>query len=218
MSFFSIIPLLACLTIGGFGLLYGGLIMFGSLRAPGWRRWPMFLGGAMITAGVAGFFGQAISAIGGFNWLPETVEWPAGWVDGVIKTETGLRVVPTEAAGRVQVYDGDWKFIRGWHIGPGASGAFALRPLKEDRFEVFTARGNHHYVFDTGGNLISEGTYPGAEYSKVKDAGEPAVVPTAWWLWIFAHPLIAWLVAVAGMAFVGLAAWRAKNEAVTTAG
>jgi hypothetical protein len=157
--------------------------------------------------------GQALSAVGGLNWLPPSFEWPAGAVEGMITTPTGLRVVPTTAAGRVQVYDGEWNFLRGWHIGPGASGAFALRPLGTDRFEVITARGNHRYVFDTDGQLIAEGTYPAGEYSQLSTAGAPAVVPTAWWLWIFTNPLHAWLVLAGGFALFALASCRNKRQA-----
>jgi hypothetical protein len=206
-----IISALMSAVIGAFGILFGGLIVWGAFWIPGWRRWPMLLGGPLIAIGVVAFVAQGFSALGGFNWLPETFEWPAGSVDDVITTANGLHVVPTNAAGRVQVYDADWNFIRGWHIGPGASGAFVLRPLDGDRFEIFTARGDHHYVFNTGGELISEGTYPGADYDKVSGAGRSAVVPTPWWLWVFTSPLIAWLVGTAGFAMVGLASVRAKQ-------
>jgi len=172
----------------------------------------MLIGGVMIAVGITGFLGQAFSACGGLNWLPQSFEWPAGQVDGVITTSSGLRVVPTNAAGRVQVYDADWNFLRGWHIGSGASGAFALRPLENDCFEVITARGNHRYVFTTDGELLTAGTYPSQDYTRLSTAGEPAVVPTAWWLWPFTSPLISWLIFAGGFAMFGLACWRRKGK------
>jgi hypothetical protein len=200
------------------GVLFGALMMVAAAWVPGWRRWLAVLGGAMVAVGIIGFLGQAFSAVGGLNWLPRTFEWPAGSVDGMITTPSGLRVVPTTAAGRVQVYDAEWNFIRGWHIGAGASGAFALRPLDDDRFEVFTARGDHHYVFSIDGELISEGTYPGGDYSKLSTAGQPAVVPTSWWLWVFTNPLHGWLVFAGGFALFGLACIRRKRQAETEEG
>lgn len=198
--------------------LFAGVMMAAAiLWVRGWRKWPLLLAGAMVAVGGVGFMGQVLSAVGGLNWLPESFEWPAGAVEGMITTPSGLRIVPTTAAGRVQLYDADWNFLRGWHIGPGASGAFALRPLDGDRFEVITARGDHRYVFSTQGDLLSAGTYPGEEYERFSGAGVPAVVPTPWWLWVFTNPLHAWLVFAGGFAVFGLACYRTKRKGPTGA-
>lgn len=197
-------------------VLLGGVIMAVSFLVPDWRRWPVLLGGAMIVVGTLGFMGQALSATGGLNWLPATWEWPMGTVEGVITTENGLHIAPTEAAGRVQVYDSQWRFQRGWHIG---AGAFALRPLKGDEFEVLTARGNHRYVFNTAGELISTGTYPGEDYERLAHFGEPAVIATRWWLWPWTGPLAAWLIYAGGFGCVALACLgrRRATDGVTRA-
>lgn len=189
---------LIILAIGSAGLIMGGLLMAAWFVVPGWRRWPFLLGGFMLTVGVAGFCGQGFSAAGGLNWLPQSFEWPAGSVDGAITTQNDLRVVPT-TAGRVQVYDADWNFLRGWHIGPGATGAFSLRPLAGNHFEIITARGNYRYQYDTDGELISQGTYDPEDYDALTHFGEPAVVPTAWWLRPFSSPIIAGLIMAAGL-------------------
>ncbi len=212
----SFLPALIILAFGCVALLFGGVMMVAAvLWVPGWRRWPLLLAGAMVAVGIAGFLGQALSAVGGLNWLPHSFEWPAGSVDGMITTQSGLRVVPTAAAGRVQVYDAEWNFKRGWHIGPGAGGAFALRPLENDRFAVFTVRGNRHYIFNTDGELVSQGTYPAGDYARVRSAGQPAVVPTRWWLWVFTNPLHGWLVFAGGFAVLGLASFCRKRSLTT---
>jgi hypothetical protein len=205
------------LGIGLGGVIFGGFIMYVSVYVPGWRRWPVLLGGALIMVGIVSFMGQAASATGGLNWLPETWQWPVGSADGVITTQNGLHVVPTIAAGRVQVYDPEWHFLRGWHIGPGATGVFALRPLERDQFEVFTARGDNRYVFNTNGKLISSGKYPGEDYETVSQAGRPAAIPTSWWLWAFSSPDRSMLVGMAGFALFALACYRRKHVVGTEA-
>ena len=105
MGFVSTLIILA---FGCVVLLFAGVMMaVAVLWIRGWRKWPVLLAGAMVAVGGVGFLGQVLSAVGGLNWLPESFEWPAGAVEGMITTPSGLRVVPTTAAGRVQVYDAD---------------------------------------------------------------------------------------------------------------
>ena len=72
-----------------------------------------------IAVGAMGFLGSMLSAVGGLNWLPDSFEWPAGYVDGVVYTNNGIYIVPLTPSGRVQLYDAEWKFIRGWHVDAG---------------------------------------------------------------------------------------------------
>jgi hypothetical protein len=208
--------LLLALTFGVIGLLFGGLMMVLAVRVPkryftaeidlGWRRGPLFLGGLMFVVGVIGLVAPTFW----LKMLSPTDEYPAGWVDGVITTENGQRVVPLTHVGRLQVYDAEWNFLRGWFIGPGGGGAVALRPLKNDNFEVLTARGNYRYVFNTSGELISTGTYPGKDFPL--SSGESAVVPTPWWLWVFAGPLYWFLLCAGGSALIALACLGGKRD------
>jgi len=43
-------------------------------------------------------------------------DWPAGFVSGVVQTPDNLWVVPEISPGRVQVYDSNWHFLRGWQV------------------------------------------------------------------------------------------------------
>ena len=49
---------------------------------------------SLLVVGGAGFFGPALSAAGGFNWLPIPFEWPVGNVDGVMTTPDGKEAIP----------------------------------------------------------------------------------------------------------------------------
>ena len=51
--------------------------------------------------------------------LPNTFEWPAGNVHGIARTPEGNIVVPLFTSARVQLYDSNLHFIRGWHVETG---------------------------------------------------------------------------------------------------
>jgi hypothetical protein len=69
----------------------------------------------------------------------------------------GKYVVPLVSPGRVQLYDPQWHFLRGWHV-DAEGGDFKVRCSLDGLIEVLTARGNHHYIFNELGELISATT------------------------------------------------------------
>lgn len=195
MHLFSIILILFILSVW----MYWGVTSLCSVKKKvGLKRWVTGIAAIFLMVGALGFFGAALSASGALNWLPESFEWPAGYASGVVATKDNFFVVPHTPSGRVQVYDGDWKFLRGWHVDAGA-GTFTLRTSQTNRVEVITARGQWHYVFDLSGKLLSKETYTPASYSSFSNEGQSHVVPTAPWLWVFSSPLYSWLSAMVGM-------------------
>jgi len=172
-----------------------------------------FVASAFLVVGATGFFGSALSATGGLNWLPESFEWPVGSAQGALAKPDGTIIVPHEPSGRIQIYDGDLSFQRGWFI-DAHGGAFRLSPADGNTFYVFTARGNHKYLYDVHGSLLSCGTYPGGDYSKAEHTGEVVDIPTPFYLMVFVHPLASWLVAAIGMVLLFLTgeAHRGKKE------
>lgn len=149
---------------------------------------------ALAIVGAVGFFGAAISATGGLNWLPPTFEWPMGRAHGVVTLENGMHAVPHAPTGRLQLYDGQWRYIRGWRVDANG-GVFRLRPAADSRIEVFTARGHNRLVYTTDGSLISSepyGNYP-------PEIGQTKFVPTRPWLWVFTSPFYSWLSIAAGL-------------------
>ena len=194
----QVLAIILVLSIGGVFVAGCAWAPFASPRLRGWRRAGFHVGSLLAVVGSLGFFGNALSDVGGLNWLPGSFEWPAGYVSGVATTSDGLFVVPHTPSGRVQVYDSDWKFLRGWHVDAGA-GTFKLRSSGTDRIEVFTARGQWHYVFDESGALISRKNYTPETYSSLDGAGQSVVVPTAPWLWVFTHPGISWAALFVGI-------------------
>jgi|SRR5579872_5518960 len=193
----QVVPIIIVLLLGGTVVVCCARAPFSSPRHTGSKRLVLFVASGLLVIGSVGFFGSGVSAFGGLNWLPDSFEWPAGYVTGVITTGNGLFVVPHTPSGRVQVYDSDWKFIRGWHVDAGG-GTFKLKPSGADQIEVFTPRGQSHYVFNDHGKLIFTGKYSPESYSAVQGEGRAVVVPTRPWLWVFAHPGISWIVLIVG--------------------
>ena len=132
--------------------------------------------------------------------LPASYEWPAGYVSGVVTAADGTHIVPLMPSGRLQIYDAKWHFIRGWNVDAGG-GNFKVGLSPDGVIEVFTARGEHHYSFTQGGQLISSETFA-EPYSSLPE-GESVVIPTSPLLWVFSSPFLSWGVALVG--FVGVA-------------
>ncbi len=87
-----------------------------------------FVASGCLVVGATGFFGSALSATGGLDWLPESFEWPVGKVQGALTGADGRVVVPHRPSGRIQIYDRNLVFQRGWFIN-AHGGTFRLSPV-----------------------------------------------------------------------------------------
>lgn len=195
--------ILLVVLIGGTFMVGAMLIPFSSEPGRGWLRWLTITASCFAVVGAAGFFGSALSAVGGLNWLPNSFEWPAGYTGGVVSTAEGLHVVPHTHSGRIQIYDNKWRFLTGWHVDAGA-GVFKILAPADGRIDVITARGQWHYVFETDGRLVSKESYRPKSYGDFPKEGESVVVPTAPWLWGFSNPVFSWAIAATGMVLLGI--------------
>lgn len=111
------------------------------IRRNGPRKWVFMAGYALVSFGGLGFFGLAVSGLGGFRWLPPDLEWPVGAVHGALTMPDGTHVVPVKHAGnKIQIYSPDWRFLRGWYVPAGGGGQFELQLAGGDRIEVITRR------------------------------------------------------------------------------
>lgn len=163
-------------------------------------RWIVATLSFLVLIGAGGFFAAALSAMGVIK-LPASREWPAGYVSGVVTTGHGDYIVPLVPSGRVQLYDAQWHFIRGWNV-DAAGGDFKVEYSPEGLIEVFTARGSHHYSFTEEGRLIVPARILPETFASLP-RGESVAVPTSALLWVFSSPFLSWGVAVIG--FIGLA-------------
>lgn len=150
--------------------------------APRWARILVNVTGAVGLVGVLGLFTCATAP----SWLPKSVEWPIGHVDGVITVPNGYRVVPI--ASRIQVYDPSWHFVRAWLID---NGSIYLVPSRlPDQFEIFRPRGRgtrtagERSIYTLNGDLVWSGDYSisDAEYHSIEKRGTSVDRPTPiWW-------------------------------------
>jgi hypothetical protein len=191
---------LLLILFAGFWLFMAARGASRDLKSGGSLRWLLAVPALVGLLGFGGFFAQAMSAEGILK-LPKSYQWPAGYVSNVITTADGKHVVPLVPAGRVQVYNSDWHFLRGWNV-DALGGDFKVSVDPSGAVDVFTARGEHHYTFDQNGDLISSAALPESYYS-VPNTGHPIVVPTPFLLWPFSSPFIS--VAVGTLGFLGLA-------------
>jgi len=163
--------------------------------------WVAFASSSLLVVGLLGFLGSFVSATGGLNWLPRSFEWPMGHVSGVVSTLDGVHVVPHTSSGRIQIYDEQWNFRSGWHVG---GGLFKLFIRERGRFHVVTARGRWHYIFDYDGRQISKTSYEPNSYDGFPNEGRAVTVPTAPWLWSFSHPGYSWVLCAIGVGMLAL--------------
>ncbi len=193
LNFFTIMILLMLLV----WIVQATNIAF-SQRNLTWKAILNFVASGCLVIGALGFFGSALSATGGLNWLPQSFEWPIGTASGALTKPDGTVIVPHTPSGRIQVYDKDLSFQRGWFIN-AEGGTFKLLPSDGNSFYVLTARGNHSYLYDVHGSLLTHENYQAGAYSVATDTGECVTVPTPFYLLVFAHPFVSWIVAAIGM-------------------
>ena len=183
-----------------------------------WRAPVRLLAGALGLMGAIGFFGAAFSAVGGLDWLG-SFEWPVGRASGVVTLLDGTHVVPHTPTGRIQLYDANRRFLRGWRI-DASGGIFTPRVNAEQQIEIDTARGDLRLVYDAQGKLISRTQYDdGASASRLAAPADARtmVIPTAWYAWPLTSPFYAWLcvgAAIAIWAVLGSQALHARRGEV----
>jgi hypothetical protein len=194
-------------------LVVGSCVVAAALRfrwrphLRGWRRAQYVSGLALLAIGAIGFLLPFVAVGGGRNWLPGHFELPVGRASGVIDLRSGEHVVPLEHAGRIQLYDADWRFLRGWQLDAGG-GVFALDRAGAGKVQVVTARMDRMYVFALDGRLLSNTSSEPHAYDRFGRNGYAVTVPTHPLLWVWSGPFCSWLTAVLGGVIISFAERR----------
>lgn len=189
-------------SVALFAIVWVGLALRGIAKQH--RRgerlnWIVWVAGLLVVLGAAGFFGSALLAIGMIK-LPPSVEWPAGYVSGVVRSSSGLNIVPLEPSGRIQLYSPTWQYMTGWQVA-AEGGRFKVAATRPSYIDVFTGRGTHHYVYSDRGKLLESGSY-NEDYDSLPGGGRSMVVPTFPLLWPFTSPFLSMGLVILG--FLGL--------------
>ena len=185
-------------SFGAFWLFSVACGMVQEFRRTERFKWIVAIMSFLLFFGAGGFFATMLSGTGVLK-LPTSREWPAGYVKGVITAEDGTHIVPLIPSGRIQTYDAQWRFIRGWNIDIGHG--FELQSSPNRVIEVFSESGIHLCSFTEEGYLIPLTTTLPEPFSE-----QSMVVPTSFWLWPFSSPFLSWGVMVIG--FAGIAILR----------
>jgi hypothetical protein len=148
---------------------------------------------------LVGGIGALLPVLSGLGPLrpPNSWEWPAGYARNVLTTPEGKHIVPLWPAGRIQIYDSQWRFLCGWNV--DAWGVpFEVDYSSAGEVEVLRIldRWIDSYTMDGRYIVSRRSEEPGPDLPK----GKSVVVPTRLWLWIFSSPIMASAVAVVGFA------------------
>lgn len=197
------------LVIAGFalaGVLILGLISSIARKQQGRARIFGILGAAFIGYGVASFFAPSLA-----RFVPSFIEWPIGWAGDVATFPSGVRVVAHHPTNRVQVYDADWRFVRGWYADAGAGPYRSIAALSDGTVEIVTNRLDRRYVFDLDGRLVESGPAPRETPQDGWHLHLGKWVPTWPWLLPLSHPFIAFATAPVGLVILGLGGQSASG-------
>jgi len=157
---------------------------------------PLVILGAMVMAyGMFGWCAALLSVGGAFDRLPPTFEYPIWRTSGAVTLVDGTHVVPHTPSGRIQVYDRDWHYVRGWRV-PSGGGDFRLLESTKDRIEVFIERGDGRATYDLAGTLLGL-EWETARPSEKRLPGR-VTVPTPFMLRPFSSMFFSWSIAIAG--------------------
>ncbi len=127
-----------------------------------------------------------------FGFCRPTTEWPAGLVAGLATTSEGYRVAALRHADRIQVYDREWRFVRGWNV--GVFGKFRGPFVGRDGvITLDTTRGLYRY--DIEGRRLPTTPSPGSRHL----ASLVAWVPGSPWYWFLVNPVACFCLIFAGM-------------------
>jgi len=185
-SLFSLFFSLLVAVFSGFWLFFAARDTTREFKLADRFRWIVALLSLLILIGISGFLGTILSAAGVLK-LPASWEWPAGYVRGVITGADGEHIVPLPS-GRVQFYDSQWHFIRGWNV-DAFGGDFKVTYFPDGLIDVFTEKGELHYSFTKDGRMIATTRIPPDTFTSLPE-GESAVVPTSPLLWVFSSPFL----------------------------
>lgn len=194
---FKIIPLFIAFLLGS-GIIYVAISGLFTYHKKTKKYLVEKLGYFFVLIGALGFFCTGFSALGGMNWLPKSFPWPVKYTWNATKANTDIYVVPIPPSGRIQLYDNNLKFIRGWPV-EAFGGSFKINVSKENNINVYTSRGQRHYIFNLNGDLISQKIYTPKAYDSFYGGMVNLSLPVSPFLLVFTHPFYSWIIVVLGL-------------------
>lgn len=166
-----------------------------------------------------------LAAVGFIGFLSGTYDFDATWQlpnsdrgDAAI-SETGDIFITSNFYGRIQKYDSQGVFVKGWSVN-NRGGIFWIG-IDHGTLESYTARGRTLETFDLNGTLLASRMYEKHEETKVpraldpkilsivtrsdgthislKGRAQPISIKHLWWHYPILHPFVSWLVGTVGL-------------------
>ncbi|WP_420237869.1 hypothetical protein ACOBR2_20135 [Telmatobacter bradus] len=157
--------------------------------------WSVF--SLLFLVGYLGCFTQWSLGMGAF--LPGNVEWPIRSAVNALPLQDGSFAVPLQAVGRVQIYDGQWRFVRGWQV-PAQGRSFRLDVMLDGAIRVINRRQQVSF-YSEGGQVMEARSH--APLNENEPIGAlpldlPVRITTNPLLLLFASRFASWSVAAFG--------------------
>jgi hypothetical protein len=111
-------------------------------------------GVASLLVGILGFGSGAVLSLGGTGFIPSSLQLPFSEPEGVVVLPDGRVLTGLMFYGRVQEYDADGNYRRGWFVPATNGGHFLMRRGPDGTLEVLTIRSNTLHCFSESGELL----------------------------------------------------------------
>ena len=122
------------------------------------------VGSFLVVIGGTGFLSVFFAGLGLLKWVPKTVEFPLAGLAGIDVSGEGYLFTASKIYSRIQVYNQDGDFVRGWFLDDTGGGLLKIRINDKNEIIVVTARGNNIYIFDENGSLLQSSKYDDSGY------------------------------------------------------
>jgi len=165
---------------------------------------------AFSIAGIASEF-QRIA------FVNESVEMPVLFSKGAVENSRGERFLFLKPVRRIQVYDREGNFLRGWFVKTELEiiDYAKLHVTKEDFIEVFFP--GYRFVYTSSGELVKKEPFPREDMSFAPSGpGCPLNVRAPFYLLPLAHPVVAWIIGITGMIGFGILEAKKKPKYIRT--
>ncbi len=139
----------------------------------------------------------------GFGFIGENFEWPIEYSEAVHRDRAGNYYVSHKSASRLQVYDKNKKFVKGWFYEHYNAISFInITDDPEQLLEIYIWNGKKYILnrYNLSGELLEKPAYnkndiPIGFFSK---QSKEFFSKTKWWLTGLVEPIIAWKIAFLG--------------------
>ncbi len=176
-------------------------------RAEFWWQALLLLPFRLIIA--YGLIGLCFTTFLARHVVPEHWEWPVGSDSTITVLPSGLKAVALEGAPRIQIYDGDDKYLGGWFVLDPQGGDFGFvrdnpdvtGPFGRETVLVNFYRPGLNILYDLNGRIVRQDQAGGETVILVRTRPPAGSYPYPWYKWPLVFPGNA-----ASLAFLGMAA------------